>query len=121
MLLQIFGGKETKFLTLSISGGSSIGGKMRDEFGTGQNLSAKAKEPNLSMKKKSTFSDWFEDNKSSKIPEQEQSQTRLKTPSVLRPTDSISRNASRKPTYTAKNETKVDEWERAKVEKIRTR
>lgn len=94
---------------------------MRDEFGTGQNLSAKAKEPNLSMKKKSTFSDRFEDNKGSKKPEQEQSQTGLKTPSVLRPTDSISRNASRKPTNTAKNETKVDAWERVKMEKIRTR
>ncbi|KAG6486278.1 uncharacterized protein LOC122008727 [Zingiber officinale] len=89
------------------SGGSSmrIGGKTQDEFGIGQNLS---------MKKKSTFSD----KTSSKKPEQEQSQTGPKT---LRPTDTISRNASRKTTYTPKDETKVDAWERAKMEKIRKR
>ncbi|XP_042420494.1 remorin 1.4-like [Zingiber officinale] len=95
------------------SGGSSmrIGVKMQDDFGIGQNLS---KEPNLSLKKKPTFSD----KTSSKKPEQERSQTGPKT---LRPIDSISRNASRKTTYTPKDETKVDAWERAKMEKIRKR
>ncbi|XP_042431252.1 remorin-like [Zingiber officinale] len=97
------------------SGGSSmrIGGKTQDEFGIGQNLS---KEPNLSLKKKPTFSD----KTSSKKPEQEQSQTGPKT---LRLTDLISFNASRsrKTTYTTKDETKVDAWERAKMEKIRKR
>ncbi|XP_074569299.1 uncharacterized protein LOC141825939 [Curcuma longa] len=79
------------------SGGSSMrkpetpGGKMQDEFGLGQNLSGKAKE---SMKKTT-----------SEKPE-------------LRPTDSISKYASRK---TTKAETKVDAWERAKMEKIRKR
>ncbi|WOK93811.1 hypothetical protein Cni_G02512 [Canna indica] len=105
----------------SVSGGSSVKtpqeleGKMMGESAIGHTLSGKAKKVNHSIKKTPTFSDKYLNDTASSNPEQGQNQKYQRTPSMTKP------NGSRRTDSSTKVETKVDAWERAKMNKIRER